>query len=298
MVRRGDFIVEIVEAESKSPFKEHTRNSDGTVFVEVEPNIEYFVRIKRAGDIVCSCQSLFAAVLVDGQNMGALWSWDKGNRHSVYAGLWKRNRQDGVETIRALQVFEPTQRISNSSAQGSNYVTGKVEVQISERIFSGKYETSRSSSGSFKQSSDNFKQCSVLECSRADRKKDKKLLRSRLGSTTTERKSSPTGSKPLFNKGKLLETITLQYCSTVGLIEVGVLERPASWGKKRPHSSPASERAYALPSAVTPQAETAPSSKKIRVETVVTSQESTFIDLSELPSDDEGNRPGPKRLFS
>jgi hypothetical protein len=294
MVRQGDFIVEIVEAESKAPFKEHRRKSDGTVFVEVEPNIEYFVHVRRVEDIVFSGQSLFAIVLVDGQDMGVQYSCKKDSRSSHYAGLWKRNSQDGVKTTRALQVFEPAQRISNSSAQGSNYVTGKVEVQISESIFSGRYETARSSSTS----GSSFKQCGVLECSRVDRKKDKKLLRSRLGSTITEKKSSSTGSKPVYNTGKLLDTITLQYCSTVGLIEVGVLERPASWGKKRPHSSPTLERAFAVPSAVTPPAETAPPSKKIRVETVVTSQECTFYDLSELPSDDEGDRHGPKNLFS
>jgi hypothetical protein len=196
-----------------------------------------------------------------------------------------------VTTTRALQVFEPAQRVNISSAQESNYVTGKVEVQISDRSFSGKYETSRSSSGS-------FKQCSVLECSGADRKKDEKLLRSRLGFTTTETKSSSTASQPVYNAGKLLDTITLQYCSTVGLIEVGVLERPASWGKKRTHSSPASERAFAVPTTVTPPAVAAPPSKKIRVETVVTSQESTIIDLSELPSDGEGDHHVPKSLFS
>jgi hypothetical protein len=289
MVRQGDFIVEIVEAESKTPFKEHTRKSDGTVFVEVEPNIEYFVHIKRAGDMVCSGQSVFATPSIDVQKMGARYPWDKGSRHSVHAGLLKHNSQDGVTITRALQVFEPAQRINNLSAHGSNYVTGKVEVQISERFFSGKHETSRSSSGT-------FQQCNVLECSGTDRKKDKKLLRSRAG-FTAETKISHTGSKPVYNAGKLLDTITLQYCSTVGLIEVGVLERPASWGKKRPHSSPASEQAFAVPATVTPPAVAAPPSKKIRVETVVTSQESTFIDLSELPSDDEGDHHAPKSLF-
>jgi hypothetical protein len=77
MVRQGDFIVEIVEAESKTRFKEeHTRKSDGTVFVEVEPKIEYFVHIKRVGDTVYSGQSVFAAVSVDGQKMGARYAWD------------------------------------------------------------------------------------------------------------------------------------------------------------------------------------------------------------------------------
>lgn len=78
---------------------------------------------------------------------------------------------------------------------------------------------------------------------------------------------------------------------------MGVLERPASRGKKRPHLSPASERAFAVPTTVTPPAVAAPPSKKIRVETVVTSQESTFIDLSELPSDDEGGHHAPTSLF-
>jgi hypothetical protein len=119
MVRQGDFIVEIVEAESKTPFKEHTRKSDGTVFVEVEPDIEYFVHIKKVGDIAYSGQSVGASVSVDGQAMGARYPWDKGSRRSTYAGLWKRDG-GGVSITRALQVFKPPQRVNNSSAQGSN----------------------------------------------------------------------------------------------------------------------------------------------------------------------------------
>jgi hypothetical protein len=99
MVRQGDFIVEIVEAESKTPFKEHTRKSDGTVFVEVEPDIEYFVHIKKVGDIAYSGQSVGASVSVDGQAMGAWYPWDKGSRRSTYAGLWKRDNNNNDRKI-------------------------------------------------------------------------------------------------------------------------------------------------------------------------------------------------------
>jgi hypothetical protein len=42
--------VEMVEADSKTPFKEHRRKSDGKMFAEVEPDIEYFVRIQKVGE--------------------------------------------------------------------------------------------------------------------------------------------------------------------------------------------------------------------------------------------------------
>jgi hypothetical protein len=291
MVQQGDFLVEIVEAESKVSFKEHTRSTDGKVFAEVEPDIEYFVHIKRTGENDYKGDVVSASILVDGQDMGVSYPWSKGRRHSLYAGLWKC--KDGVATTTALKVFEPPQRVKGSSTQGRNYVTGKVEVQIFERIFSGTYYQL-----SEEKHSTEFKNCRVLECSKSDRKKDKKLLRSKVGSTEVTETFSP-GRQPQYHRGKLLDTITLQYCSTVGLIEVGILQRPASWGPKRrrPCSDWKEATTGATTVTVTPPAVAPPLLKKIRVETIITSQESTFIDLCASDNEEEEHQP-PKSLFS
>lgn len=47
MVRFDGFEVQLVEAKTKTPFKEHYHNRD--VFVEVEPGQEYFIAIEKVG---------------------------------------------------------------------------------------------------------------------------------------------------------------------------------------------------------------------------------------------------------
>jgi hypothetical protein len=223
----------------------------------------------------------------------------------MYAGLWKR--EDGVATTTALKVFKPPQKQranGGSPVQGSNYVTGIVQVEMRELISTGAY--SDEAKTQTQSTSTTFKPCSTIEYS--GEQEEKKLLRSKAGSTVLvkEKSSSPPGTKRLqYRRGKLLDTITLQYCSAVGLIEVGVLPHPASWGKiKQPHqSSPTLKRAFVGATATTvtppPAAVAAPLLKKLRVETIVTPQESTCIDLSEIPSDDEeeGDHRAPKSLF-
>ena len=49
MVRIGDFSLELVEAESKKAFKEHTGPSpENRVFAEVEPGVEYFMKLESS----------------------------------------------------------------------------------------------------------------------------------------------------------------------------------------------------------------------------------------------------------
>ena len=48
MVRQGDFEISIVLADTKIPFKEHTK--DGKVYVEVEPDEDYFISMKPVGN--------------------------------------------------------------------------------------------------------------------------------------------------------------------------------------------------------------------------------------------------------
>ena len=44
MVKKGRFTVELVSADAKVAFMEHTK--DGKTYAEVEPKVKYFVRIK------------------------------------------------------------------------------------------------------------------------------------------------------------------------------------------------------------------------------------------------------------
>jgi len=77
--------------------------------------------------------------------------------------------------------------------------------------------------------------------------KDKKVMRSIAGTATLNTSSKPATTKPpgkaapkkpvikppqkqtMLQRGSYVASVTLHYCSTVGLIHVGVLEKPPGW---------------------------------------------------------------------
>jgi hypothetical protein len=65
MVKLGSFTVEIIDACTNIALYEHSR-ADGRVFVEVEPNAEYFIRVKSSyhGTILLTYE-------VGGQGLGS-----------------------------------------------------------------------------------------------------------------------------------------------------------------------------------------------------------------------------------
>ena len=63
MVKVGGFTVELVAAHTKESFKEHTA-SDGQVYAEVEPDMDYFISV---GSDISRVQ---ANIWVDGVNLG------------------------------------------------------------------------------------------------------------------------------------------------------------------------------------------------------------------------------------
>ena len=47
MVRVHDFSVELVEADTKQPFKEHPGRNRFNGYVEVEPGVEYLIKLRN-----------------------------------------------------------------------------------------------------------------------------------------------------------------------------------------------------------------------------------------------------------
>jgi hypothetical protein len=92
----------------------------------------------------------------------------------------------------------------------------------------------------------------------------------------------------VWERGRLLDVITLHYCSAVGLMNVGVLAKPDIYTWHRMNTKKRQISAVNIP-IVTP--------KRIRKSSTVTvngrelsniEDFSDLYDLSELPSDDEG----------
>ena len=72
MVCRGRFSVQLIEAADKfEPFKEH-QHTDGNVYAEVKPDIEYLiaVRILKSKENFDDNQEVCVECLVDGKSLG------------------------------------------------------------------------------------------------------------------------------------------------------------------------------------------------------------------------------------
>jgi len=254
MVRHGDFTVQLIDAESKIAFPEHTK--DGKIYVEVEPDTEYFISIQKTGNTVpgyCLCK-----FLVDEQDLGYLrsYSGNKKDESPTYSGVW--HLKNGVSTHQALKFIKPSISAGNGA---SRLLMGKVEVHIHEGIFRGYRQRTAVRNGSFKAASVGLNQGAASK---------KKSLRSDEG-TTTLAKTEVSNQEANFKSGKHLDTITLNYCAAVGLIEVGVLPKPGMWEYHRmkrpaePTGAPKTEL------------------KKIRIN----AKENELFDLSAVNSDEE-----------
>jgi hypothetical protein len=201
----GALSVQLVNAETKEPFEEHIL-PNGSRYTEVEPNAEYWIRIvanlqqNEHGECV---------VKVDKEDLG--YSTFVSGKEEHFLGIW--NRDKTTETNQALKVVEL--RVESNKP----FCTGSIKVHFYQALASGielsscKRVTSRWEGG-------------FLPTLFAQ---DKKTVKSSPGAKTTTKPVSPPTERTKFVRGKLLESITLRYCTALGLIYAGVLPKPAQW---------------------------------------------------------------------
>jgi hypothetical protein len=108
MVRQGDFEVTMVHAETKQAFPEHIK--DNQIYVEVEPEQEYFIGIQRVGNDVEG--PMLARLFVDDKKLEHYHFFNDTSRRNIhdanntissgpptYHGLWalkhKHDNSDG-----------------------------------------------------------------------------------------------------------------------------------------------------------------------------------------------------------
>ncbi len=82
--------IELVYADTKMPFKEHTK--DEMIYVEVEPDVEYFISIQQSGTGRRGLTLL--TIFVDEQDLGYTSVSTKGVDKPEYQGVW--NQVNGV----------------------------------------------------------------------------------------------------------------------------------------------------------------------------------------------------------
>jgi len=196
MVKVGDFKVELVAADTKEAFKEHTA-PDGQVYAEVEPDMDYFISLSSdVGGVIMKMS-------VDGVGLKYQDSFPC-SRRDVQRGKWERT--DGRHTITALHFNKTRQEVGAQSS----LLTGKVEVNIytlGEKYYQEPYNTASASLTA--DSATGGKKC--------------------IKSTTSGSHSfdiTPKGQTASYRLGEYLHTITLNYCSALGLIYNKILPPP------------------------------------------------------------------------
>jgi hypothetical protein len=107
MVVQGEFLIELVEAKTKKAFQEHEK--DGKYYIEVEPDVEYFIHLRRIYNTQGTVRS---QCCVDGQDLGYHHSWMGAVGRDYHAGLWEV--KDGVSSHKSLKVIQPKRQLNDS----------------------------------------------------------------------------------------------------------------------------------------------------------------------------------------
>ncbi|KAL9191002.1 hypothetical protein ACHAXT_000708 [Thalassiosira profunda] len=119
-MRVGDFTVELVRADTKQAFQEHTA-PDGRVFAEVEPDVQYYVSMRSA------IGGFMYYIAVDGVGLGFHSFRERPTTRCDYSGCWKKI--NGTETMKALRFSKTREK---GDGETLDMVTGKVEVHFYE----------------------------------------------------------------------------------------------------------------------------------------------------------------------
>ena len=185
-------------------------------YVEVEPESEYWIRIQTDSEDLVR-----AEISVDGKSLGYYLPMNKTSP-ALDKGVWKF--ENGKSYDFALKFAKAKVReATNEDAADKPFWTGIVQVDFSEAIYAGEYEM-RDQSDLWTGGDVSY----VMGISDPDKKKG---VKSEQGSSFNVQKTKRRRTK--FAKGGLLKTITLRYCSTLGLIHAGILPKPPMWDLHR-----------------------------------------------------------------
>ena len=129
MVKQEEFTVELVDAENKKSFKEHVSLDGKTFYIEVEPDVEYFVRVGS------DRKSVIVEVIVDGEDLGTtLCINDCG-----FGLMGLTSRRNGKLQTTALKIENARFSPKDTTYIKPVFWTGNVTAIYYEIIDSGKY---------------------------------------------------------------------------------------------------------------------------------------------------------------
>jgi hypothetical protein len=215
MVEKGDLSLELIEARSKETFKEHKSTVDTIdAYVEIEPDSEYFLRV--ANDSLT--ETAICNISVDGKDLG--YEFCLGPNEYDDKGLWKR--EENVSQHTALKVQKITAARATESGETPNATAGVITVTFHECI----PEDGSDQHGNFKSDWNGDKVPNDNTRNATD--DSKKAIHSNEG-VYAEIAQNDDGTRNKYKYGKQIDSITLKYCTTVGLIAEKVLPEPPFW---------------------------------------------------------------------
>jgi hypothetical protein len=276
MVVEGDFKIELVDAQTKAPYKEH--NKDGKTYAEVEPDAEYLISIQRIRAVSFGDKNIFVRFNVDGKRLSWVTGYDSDyiDTEPVFYGLYES--QDGVASSRALRFVKPEILDGTGSASTNEPMIGNIEVTTYEEVYT-------CADNSRRQDKLGIMEAATVSSTSSEGLSKAKFVRSAAGETM--HLMTVTSTKSV--KGAMLETIMLHYCTVPGLIRVGVLPKPDNAWEAYKMMNPHKKRPRLPPNeGLQPQRTKITKTMQVDGRQVVMEeiyQES--FDLSQIPSDSE-----------
>jgi len=205
MVQNGDFTVEIVNADTGEPFLEHKGPAPNfETYVEVEPDLEYYIKIT-------GLNTRKAKALVEVDNVSTGSSKIICDRSKPWFAGCKNSAGDTVAFLFAkARIFT-----GNQDDAVQRCWTGTVKVKFYEHLGHNSSQTSSSIPS--------WQKGNVGATLGVTALNQKKGVCSEQGRTVLQ---SGNAWGPSGKTGALLGTIEMKYCSTVGLINFGLLPKP------------------------------------------------------------------------
>ena len=220
MVQRGEYSVELIDAQTKEAYQEHDGKDDSAdnhcvnCFVEVEPGSEYFIRVANDSASIVICN-----ITVDGNDLG--YEFCLGPSEYDDKGLWTLANGNSIHT--AFKVDKAAASGNPNNSNSDNNEVGVISVDFFEYIEGDGTEKANNFQSNWSSTE------SAAPNRRAVEDGDKKRqVKSQEGSHS-EQLSNDDGERKVYSYGEGVETIRLKYCTAVGLIVEGVLVKPPLW---------------------------------------------------------------------
>ena len=232
MVCQGSkYTVELVDAETKIPFKEHC-TPNGRVFVEVEPDIDYLIMVDVDGQT-----KVIADFCVDGKCLGYDSVVFKTRRGKCYNGISSRKDDKLFENclnFGKIFSFRKDTNIDQSVHSGGNVKVSFYEAIKDEEPDLGRkvdYNDKKGEVIKYKRNSfrdfENPWFGGNVDCD------DKKGVHTSIGQSFYADKNDKLNIVDNYTRGDRLKEITLHYTSAIGLIHANILPKPPVWDHHR-----------------------------------------------------------------